>query len=67
MYTDAGDVVWAARDLVALSIDKPGTRTLRLPRPARVRDVFSGKLVAERTDTIRVDMPEKTTRTFVLE
>ncbi|MBI3831282.1 MAG: hypothetical protein HY291_17320 [Planctomycetes bacterium] len=42
-YTDAPDQLWACRDWLAFCASSSGPRTLRLPEPARLREVFSGK------------------------
>lgn len=34
----------------------PGPKTLCLPQPAKVRDVMSGRVVAEQSATVTLDM-----------
>jgi hypothetical protein len=45
LYIDSEDVVWATRDLLAVSAREPGPRTLHLPREATITDVYSGQSV----------------------
>ena len=45
-YIDTPDVVWANRSQVAVCVDQPGKRTIRLPEPRRVREMFSGQTVS---------------------
>lgn len=56
-YTDSPDVVWANGGLLALNVDAGGSRTLRLPRAARVTDLFSGERVGDRLTEWSVDLP----------
>lgn len=45
-YIDTPDVVWANRSQLAVCVDQPGKRTIRLPEPRRVREMFSGQTVS---------------------
>ncbi|HXS98159.1 MAG TPA: beta-galactosidase [Candidatus Limnocylindrales bacterium] len=46
IYSDAGDVVYANRRYVAIYAPAGGTRTVRLPRKARVTDALDGHEIA---------------------
>ena len=67
LYVETDDVVWATRDLVGVSVKEPGTRTIRLPRKANVRDLYSGKLIGTAIDHFQAEFPDRATRVFVLE
>jgi hypothetical protein len=47
IYSDAGDVVYADRNYLAIYAPGGGTRTVRLPGKSRVTDALTGKLIAE--------------------
>lgn len=66
-YIDTEDVVWAARELLAVSVNQPGTRTIRLPRPARVRDLYSGEPVASGVSSFDARFEARATRLFACE
>jgi len=66
-YIETEDVVWACRNLVAVSVHRPGRRTIRLPRrAAQVTDLWSGRTVAVDSDRFEAEFDARTTRVFVL-
>lgn len=65
-YTDTEDVVWASRDLVAISVRQPGPRTIRLPRAADMSDLYDGKEIGCGVRAFSVDFQDRGTRVFVL-
>lgn len=65
-YVDTEDVVWASRDLVAVSVKDPGTRTIHLPREAVVTDVYTGKPAAASARSFPADFADRQTRLFRL-
>jgi hypothetical protein len=67
LYLDTEDVVWASHDLVAVSVKEPGQRTIRLPRKAKVRDLYSGETLGTGLDRFQAEFPSHATRVFVLE
>jgi hypothetical protein len=67
LYVDTEDVVWASRGLLAVSVHQPGPRTIRLPRPADVSDLYAGSVVARGVDSFPADFPDRGTRVFLLE
>lgn len=67
LYVDTEDVVWATRDLVAVSVKQPGARTIRLPRKAKVRDLYSGETIGVGIDRFQADFADRATRVFGLE
>jgi len=62
-FTVPGDVVWAAHDLPAVSVNRPGPRTITLPRPAtapwRQPPRFPGRLRGAGHKGIRGEMNQK--------
>jgi len=64
---EAGDAVYASDRFLTIHAIFPGTKTLRLPRPARVTDLTTGQVLAERTDRLEVSMKRGETRWFALD
>jgi hypothetical protein len=61
-YAPAGDVVYANRSLLALSVNEGGARTVSLPRPADVYDLYDGREVGRQITSFTADMPPKSTK-----
>lgn len=57
VYSETDDPVEAADGLFTLHARKPGRKTVRLPRPATVVDVFNRRVVAREADTFSFDAP----------
>ncbi|MCP4644586.1 MAG: hypothetical protein GY851_29350 [bacterium] len=57
LYIDTPDIVWASRGILAISVNEAGPRTVRLPAPRRVTDLWTGKAVADNADTFTIDIP----------
>jgi len=66
-YIGTEDVVWASKSLVAVCVKDAGTRQVRLPKKANVRDLYSGEVVGRAVDTFEAAFAERATRVFVLE
>ena len=67
-YIDTPDVVWANQSMLAVCVDKPGPRTIKLPRPAKVTELYSNKVIsAEPVTSFTVDFPENATLLFKLD
>ena len=66
-YITTEDVLWARRDLVGIVAHQAGARTISLPRPATVWDLYSGKPVAASVRTFEAGFTENQTRVFILE
>lgn len=66
-YVDTEDVVWASRDLLAVSVHRPGPRTIRLAKTADVSDLFEGSVIARGVDAFQADFPDRGTRVFLLQ
>lgn len=67
IYSDAGDVVYANRQFLALYAPGGGSRTVRLPRAARVTDLFSNEVVTQRSTEFPITIEQNATRMFRLE
>jgi hypothetical protein len=64
LYIETEDVVWAAREMLAVSVYEPGTRTIRLPRPAAVEDLYSGEQIAAAAGSFEARFEARATRLF---
>jgi hypothetical protein len=67
MYIDTPDVVWASRQLLAVCVNNGGKRTIRLPRAAKVRDLYRGTEIFDGATSFQVDFAPRTTRLFAVE
>ena len=57
LYSEAGDVLYASRDLLGVHTVAGGRRTFRLPRRvAAVRDLFTGKIIVRNTASFTVTL-----------
>jgi hypothetical protein len=63
---DSSDVVWACRSLLAVSALEAGPRTLHLPHPSTVTDLFTGATLARNASGFTADFTSRQTRVFVL-
>jgi hypothetical protein len=66
IYDDANDVLYVDASYVAITGESGGSRTLRLPAPADVKDLFSGATVAANARDFSFDFAPKSTRLFLL-
>ena len=65
LYSEEGDVLYANKQLLAVHTIRGGERTLRLPEKAEVvYDLFVKEIVAENTDTLRVELPKRSTSLY---
>ncbi len=68
LYIETPDVVWACKDMLAVSVHQPGKRTIRLPAARTIRDLYGGNAeIAARARSMEVEFGARTTRVFVLE
>ncbi len=65
LYVDTEDVVWASHDLVAISVHRGGTRTVRIPRAADVRDLYRRVEIGRGVRYFPADFDDHETRVFV--
>jgi hypothetical protein len=62
LYSEAGDVLYATRDLLAAHTAGGGARTFRLPRKVEVvHDLLDDRPVAADTDRFDVTLPPSST------
>ncbi|HET6384923.1 MAG TPA: beta-galactosidase [Armatimonadota bacterium] len=66
-YIETPDVVWATNDLLAVSVGQGGKRRIRLPRTARVQDLYAGTPPVPAADSFEIDFPIRATRLFALD
>jgi hypothetical protein len=67
LYVDTPDVVWASRSLLGVSVQEAGTRTIRLPREAQVRDLYTGETIGARVRSFEAHFGDHATRVFACE
>ncbi|MBI5091713.1 MAG: beta-galactosidase [Candidatus Hydrogenedentes bacterium] len=66
LYVDSRDIVWASHDLLAVSVNAGGPRTVHLPRRCTVTDLWTDQKVANNTRQFEVNIPDKGTALFRL-
>ena len=64
LYIDTPDVVWAAREMLAVCVKEPGQREIRLPRTATVKNLYTGAVVGEGIKRFTVDFDDRATWLF---
>ena len=65
IYSDAGDVLYASRQLLGVHTVGGGNRLFKLPRPAEVvYDLFENKTIAKNTADFEVTLPRASTSLF---
>jgi hypothetical protein len=65
LYSDAGDVLYATPNLLAVHTAAGGARTYQLPRSVEVvADLFQGQVVAENSDCFQVHLPPASTALY---
>ncbi|MHB9026912.1 MAG: hypothetical protein ACYC7E_22485 [Armatimonadota bacterium] len=66
VYTEENDVVMAGRGLITYHTAAPGPRTVTLPEPATVYDIFSGEKLAEECRAFTLDFTAPGTRVLTI-
>ncbi|HEY3341199.1 MAG TPA: beta-galactosidase, partial [Anaerolineae bacterium] len=56
IYDDDGDMLWANNTFLAINAQHAGRHTLRLPRPMRVEDAYTGDHLGDAITTLDVQM-----------
>jgi len=64
VWCDTDDVVYANRSIVCLHSAGRGVKTVMLPQPARVTDLWTGERTAEPVASIDLDVPAFRTRAW---
>ena len=68
VYTDGGDVIYANKSMLACVASSSGSKILRLPHVAILRDVFDGSvLIQDANNSISITMKRHETRIFWME
>ena len=62
VYTEDNDVVMAGRGLITYHTVAPGPRTVRLPEPATVWDLFSGECLGESVSEVALKFEQPGTK-----
>jgi hypothetical protein len=66
-YITTPDVVWASRELLAVSVREAGVRRVRLPAPAKATELYTGQVLTPRATEFDLDVPAAGTRLVRLE
>jgi len=65
LYNEAGDVIFAARQLLGMHTVAGGPRTFTLPQSVEVvYDLFARQTIAQNTDWFKVTLPRKSTALY---
>ena len=67
VYSEAGDILLADRNVVALHSLRSGPKTIKLPEKSRVRDLVTGKIISRGTTEIKFKLDAPETCVFLLE
>jgi glycosyl hydrolase family 42 (putative beta-galactosidase) len=60
-YTDPGAIVWSCKDLLAVSVNEGGPTRIRLPRRARIVDLWSSTVISSNSNELEINLaPEST-------
>jgi hypothetical protein len=65
-YIETEDVVWASREMVAVCVRQPGLRKITLPRPAFVRDLYTGHEITKSANSFEASFGPQSTRLFTI-
>jgi hypothetical protein len=66
IYSDANDVVYASRSVLGVYAPAGGTRTIRLPRKARVVDLLENRVVSDGAEQFPLTMAANSTALLAL-
>ncbi len=67
IYSDAGEVIYAGGNFLALYAPKGGPRIVRLPRPGRVIDLMDGRTLSSSSAEFTLDIPENAAKLLLIE
>ncbi len=67
LYTEGGETVYANRSILSVSVNDGGVRTIKLPRAAKVTELYTGKLIGTGISQFTIDIPSLGTVLFHLE
>lgn len=66
IWVDSDDVVFAAKNYVAVHAASDGEKRIKLPERASVLDVYQGRLLHEEAEEIKISMNKGETRLFYI-
>ena len=66
VYNEQNDVLYAGDGILAVHAAKPGRRHLRLPRPATVRELYTGELIGKSIEEFDYNFEQPGTAVFYL-
>jgi hypothetical protein len=66
LFTDSGDPVMYNGRFLGIHARNDGEKKVVIPQKTNIYDAFTGKLIAEDTDTIEINMPRGKTELFFL-
>ncbi len=64
LYIDTEDVVWASENLLGISVQAGGSRTIRLPRAMDVKSLYDGKGIGKTIREFQAEFADLQTRVF---
>jgi hypothetical protein len=67
VYSRSFDVLNLNESYLMLHSVKKGKKIIKLKQPAKITELISGKIIGKNIDTIRIDVPAKTTKLFRIE
>ncbi len=67
LYTDTDEVIQTDGRWLVITATAAGRKTIRLPRPAAVRDALTGQAIGEKTDRWEVDLKAGETRLYEIQ
>ncbi len=67
IYDDSDDTVYANRFMLGVAANDAGEREIRLPKPAKVIDAFTGEVVSEKTANFKINFKQYETKMWWLE
>ena len=67
LYAGLGDVIYANKSLLSLTVNEEGKRVINLPQASDVYDLFDDKPVGTQITEFSVDMPAKSTKLWRIE
>jgi len=66
IYNEENDVIYASRHFICLHSAQGGKRTIQLPKPTNVWDVFTEKQIASSVASFQADIPPGSTGLYYL-
>ncbi|MBN1445177.1 MAG: beta-galactosidase [Candidatus Omnitrophica bacterium] len=67
IYSEGNDFLCTNNSMVSIHAAYAGKRTIKLPKPARVVDAFTGEVISEKTDSFDTELKQYETKMWWLE